>query len=130
MDKYGEVALLAVKELHEHSFWTPPAAWRRAAAQVFPDHEDSQKKLCPRGAFLGLCEEGLVVGVPAEDFSAGSENKSYAVDAVRLLRKDPSLAEAGAGELWKRVMKGRSKKANSQMDVVLSLWTNNYISLS
>jgi hypothetical protein len=69
----------------------------------------------------------LVVGVPAEDYSAGSENKGYAVDAVRLLRKDPNLAGLGAGELWKRVMKGRPKKPNSQMEVVLSLWSNGHI---
>lgn len=127
MDKYGEVAVRAVKELNAHSFWTPDAAWKRAAAEVFPRGESSRDKLCPRNAFLGLCEEGLVKGVSAEDYSAGVENKNYAIEAVRLLRANPQLADCSPAELWKLVMRGRDKKANSQMDVVLSLWHAGYI---
>ena len=35
-----------------------------------------------RGAFLGLCEEGLVKGIPAGKYSASKDNKQYAVRAA------------------------------------------------
>ena len=31
-----------------------------AATEIFPMSVSLQKKGCPRGAFLGLCEDGLV----------------------------------------------------------------------
>jgi hypothetical protein len=45
----------------------------------------AQKKGCPRGAFLGLCEEGLVKGIPAGNYTTSKDNKAYAVRAAELL---------------------------------------------
>jgi hypothetical protein len=74
------------------------------------------------GAFLGLCEEGRIAHVPAGRCTRSRLNKQYGLDAVRLLVAEPSLAERGARELWERVMDGREKRENGQMDVVLALW--------
>ena len=32
--------------------------------EVFPTQESSRKKGCPQSAFLGLCEDGYVKGIP------------------------------------------------------------------
>ena len=97
-------------------------AWQTAAREVFVGLEAAQKKACPKSAFLGLCEAGLVSGIPRQDCGAGPENKEYAVQAVKLLAREPTLAKEGASSLWERVMDGRAKRPNSQMEVVLELW--------
>ncbi len=127
MGKYGTVAVSATELLRRTRGTLPQGAWRTAAGEVFPGKEPAQKKACPRGAFLGLCEEGLVVGVAAGRYGAGAANKGYAVEAVRLLTEDRRLADSGPTSLWVRVMNGREKAANHQMEVVLALWARDLI---
>jgi hypothetical protein len=127
MAKYGKVAVEATVSLQGDPSRPPRDAWQAAARKVFPTQTSSQEKGCPRSAYLGLCEDGLVVGVQRGDYGAGTDNKAYAVQAVQLLTQNPDLEEVGASSLWRRVMNGRDKKANSQMDVVLSLWAHGLI---
>ena len=121
MGKYGQAAVDAVE-----SFWSgldksPRGAWSRAVACLFPKSPSSRDKGCPMYAFLGLCEEGLVKGIPPGDYTESVKNKQYAVDAVRLLRLDPALA-GDKMLLWQRVLGKRTIIHNDQMDVVASLW--------
>ena len=53
----------------------------------------------PEGRVLGLCEEGLVKGIPRGDYTRSQMNKQYAVNAVRALRHTPSLAHDRSA-LW------------------------------
>ncbi|MCY4245019.1 MAG: hypothetical protein OXE47_06830, partial [Gammaproteobacteria bacterium] len=76
----------------------------------------------PRSAFLGLCEAGLVKGVPPGEYlkkSSKKLNKGYAVKAVSKLIENPKLKDNSPKELWELVI---SKAHDSQMDVVLALW--------
>jgi hypothetical protein len=123
VSKYAEVAIRATELMRERACGSPPEAWRVAARELMPSKPDAQAKGCPKGAYLGLCEKGIVVGISAGSYDAGEENKGYAIDAVRLLLRDPSLATAGPKVLWERVMRGRNKKPNEQMEVVMALWT-------
>lgn len=122
MAKYGAVALRAVELLRHDPNHSPADAWRKAATETFSNSPASRVKGCPKAAFLGLCEDGLVAGVPARPCGAGTDNKAYAVEAVRILVRNPSIAAEGAAPLWRRVMNGREKAPNKQMDVVLALW--------
>ena len=119
---YGAVAVAAVELVH--GGLAPASAWAQAALAIFPHSQSQQDKGCPRGAFLGLCEAGIVAGVQTGKYSGSVKNKGYAVRAVTLLGADPSLAESGSKVLWDRVMSGESKAPNGQMDVVLALWRN------
>ena len=121
MGKYGKAAILARDLLTTGSTSDPVAAWTQAVREVFPSSPSSQKKGCPRGAFLGLCADGLVSGVASGNYTRSKDNRRYAREAVDLLRKSPLLAEQ-PDELWKRVMRGEEKTENSQMDVAISLW--------
>ena len=121
MGKYGEVAVRATTYLKHKSAVSPKEAWRKAAKEIFPRSNSSQNKGCPRGAYLGLCEEGLVSGVPQGSYTRSRDNKRYAIDGVMAISRQPSLAEDRI-ELWSRVMSGIAKKENSQMDVVVELW--------
>lgn len=79
---------------------------------------------------MGLCEEGLVRGVPKGNYTykSNSLNKAYAVEAVKLLKANPELAK-DRNSLWQEVMQGAKKSHNSQMDVVLALWENGFLIL-
>ena len=120
MREYGDVAVGAT-ELARGGL-QPSEAWEEATRTIFPHSQSLQDKGCPRGAFLGLCEDGRVAGVPAGTYTRSRDNKGYALRAVELLAAEPGLADAGPKALWERVMDGQPKAYNSQMDVVLALW--------
>ncbi|WP_169083264.1 DUF6979 family protein [Paenibacillus sp. PL91] len=129
MNKYGQTAVKAVQQLQVNEGWTPLYAWNEVANETFGVGTAAQKKGCPKNAFLGLCEDGLVQGVVQGIYaerSGSQKNKNYAIQAVQILRDKPELA-GDKLELWREVMNGVEMSHNSQMDVVLSLWNNNFI---
>jgi len=126
MGKYGEAAIRATQLVTRGKCKSVSEAWNVAAREIFPNKLPAQKKGCPRGAFLGLCEEGLVSGVPTGMYTKSRDNKRYAVEAVHLLERQPDLAVDHA-TLWKKIMKGKDKVENGQMDVVLTLWSRDLI---
>lgn len=131
MNNYGVVAVRAVQVICDSNV-EPLAAWQKVASEVFGGGtwtQRKQRKGCPKNAFLGLCETGLVKGITKGSYSerSGSQkNKNYAIQAVQILRDKPELSDDKRG-LWREVMNGVEMSHNSQMDVVLSLWNNNMI---
>jgi hypothetical protein len=123
---YGRAAVMAVGLIEAAEAESPRDAWDQATTSLFRAGTATQKKGCPRCAFLGLCEEGLVKGVCGGDYTTSTKNKQYAVDAVALLRRQPALADRPR-QLWMRVMKGIPKTHNGQMDVVTALWKHGLI---
>lgn len=65
--------------------------------------------------------------MPTGSYTRSHRNNDYALAAADLLAAEPSLAERGAHALWERVMDGREKRENGQMDVVLALRTGGWI---
>ncbi|CAM4470617.1 DUF6979 family protein [Paenibacillus typhae] len=128
MNKYGVVTIKAVELLSMVEQSEPLTAWNAAASDVFVEGTWTQRKGCPKNAFLGLCEDGLVRGIPKGNYTYRSDslNKAYAVQAVKLLKANPELA-SDRNVLWKEVMKDVKKSHNSQMDVVLALWKSGLI---
>ncbi|MGH8427419.1 MAG: DUF6979 family protein [Bryobacteraceae bacterium] len=126
MPKYGEAAVAAAQMVSRGRVKHAPDAWEAAVKQIFPDRLASQRKGCPRGTFLGLCESGLVKGVPGGSYTRARLNKQYAVDAVQLLRERPALAN-DPDQIWHLVIGRGTKVENSQMDVVVTLWQRGLI---
>jgi hypothetical protein len=122
-NKYGEAALIAAR-LDVHASVTAAERWDTAVRQLYPEKPYLQKKTAPRGAFLGLCEKGLVKGVPAGEGSGSDRNRVYAVQAAELLRAGTHRTVT---ELWSAVTEGDESAHNAQMDVVLALWKNGLI---
>jgi hypothetical protein len=83
MAKYGEVATRAVGLLLWEPDTSPADAWESAAARVFPDSPSSREKSCPRSAFLGLCEDGIVTGVSPGAYSRSVLNKGKLQHQIR-----------------------------------------------
>lgn len=120
MSPYGDAAVLAARICTQQQVG-PVEAWAEAARKVFPGSESQQVKSCPRSTFLALCGEGLVVNVPAGQYTRSKLNRRYALRGVELVRHSDSLA-AAPNLLWRTVMDGEAKAANGQMDVVIALW--------
>jgi len=130
MNKYGNAAINATQMFNNDAAKSPQDAWSQSTIELFGANTPAQKKGCPKNAFLGLCEEGLVRGIPKGTYTyrSNSLNKTYAVDAVKLLKVNSELA-SDRNALWNEVMEGVKKSQNSQMDVVLALWESGLILL-
>jgi hypothetical protein len=129
MNKYGQAAISAIKLIENKQALTPIDAWSISTSAIFGKGTSSQKKGCPKSAFIGLCEVGLVLGIPQGSYAERDNsqiNKEYAIKAVELLRMNPGLVNYKRS-LWEAVMNGEVKQHNSQMDVVLALWENGLI---
>lgn len=126
MGKYGNAAIKATKLMRSGRGVDPQEAWNIAVTEVFPTQMASRKKGCPRGAYLGLCEEGLVHGVKPGHYTTSKKNKGYALEALKTLTENPSIVNDHR-LLWKKVMKGAEKVENNQMDVVTSLFQRGYL---
>lgn len=112
MNKYGIIAVNAARIIIQGS--KPYDAWEKASCELFVKGSPSQKKGCPRNAFLGLF-----------DATNNSKNAFYARKAFAYLEKNESALNAN--QLWQIVLDGEEKKHNSQMNVVLALWNEKLI---
>ena len=125
-NKFGLAAIDAVKFIQNGIITNPIDAWNRALLNYFDRNSSSYEKGCPRNAFLGLCEEGKIIGISSGSYTKSKKNKAYAIKAIKLLRNDPSLAEK-TKVLWDMVVNWSGKAHNSQMDIVVALWKENLI---
>jgi hypothetical protein len=123
-NKYGEAALMAAGQASSAGS-NPAAQWDNAMLRLYPTSQTARKKGCPRGAFLVLCEEGLVKGIPAGKYTASQDNKAYAVRAAALLTEGKQSWSVNG--LWRAVSNDPEKAHNQQMDVVMALWKNDLI---
>lgn len=130
MGQYGKAAVKATKLCCDGLASSPEEAWEMAVCEVTKS-PSSQKKGCPRCAFLDLCEDGAVHGIQPCDYLQQKDekhNKVYALTALRLLDESSSQYPSKK-TLWQAVMQavGKTKNENGQLDVVLSLWRENLI---
>jgi hypothetical protein len=94
-NKYLQAALFAVNTPLRVD---PRSSWMSATQSLFPESSTAQMKGCPKGAFLGVCEEGQVKDVPSGEYTRFRENKLYAIRATALLRAGASAPTPS--ELW------------------------------
>ncbi|PKH52150.1 hypothetical protein CXF68_16265 [Tenacibaculum sp. Bg11-29] len=118
-NKYAKTAIECVENFKESN--CIKEMWVKYVKENF-DTKSSQEKGCPKNAFLGLCEEGLVKGIPKGNYTKSVKNKEYALQAIDILKQNTFLPK----ELWEQLELG-DKKHNSQMNVVLALWENDLI---
>lgn len=120
--KYGKAAVFATELIRTGEYDDPRKAWELACEKQFLPHQQAAvKKGCPRGAYLGLCEEGKIDGVPRGKYTASQKNKGYALIALDLLRSSPNLTKE---ELWEEVLERAETEIghNNQLDVVSALF--------
>jgi len=127
MSMYGKAAVKAVQLFTSSAgALTPEGAWVKAIAE-YTSKQSSRDEICPRSAFLGLCEAGWVEGipaVPAGSYTQSTKNKTYSIEALKLLLDDRKLADEPQS-LWSRVA-GKIGH-HGQMAIVISLLHNDLI---
>jgi hypothetical protein len=134
MSQYGNVAIEVVKRFlaaSSNSNQLNPAFEWINVAKLLISSQSSREKGCPKDAFLGLCENGLVKGINPGQYIKFTDNKKYAIEAVNILKNNPHYLSFSSQKLWEEVMDSlklsKKKKHNQQMNIVLDLWKSNYI---
>lgn len=108
---------------------SPVKTWQLFVEDLFPNSESAQDKGCPKSTFLGLCEAGLVKGIPKGKYTTSVDNKRYAIAAVNILTVNQNETYTPA-LLWQLVLAteaDQEKRYNQQMHVVLALWDGGLI---
>ena len=123
LNKYGQTAIDAVTIYKTTN--CPKEAWKLAISKTFSSSLSSQEKGCPKSAFLGLCEDGWIKGIPEGNYTRSAKNKKYAIQTVKFLKKNSDVSFSTT-ELWETAV-NNGISHNSQMDVVLALWEKGFI---
>ena len=126
-EKFEKAAVKAVQLFTSGDASSLREAWDKAGWEILK-LKSYVEKGCPRSAFFGLCEEGLVKGIPRGVYSRSVKNKRYALEAVKLLNYDPKLAQ-NKGFLWRKITENNRINHNHQLDVVLGLYNANLINI-
>ena len=122
---YGRAAITAAQTLEKGTSSNPESAWKRAIAQETKSSE-SRRKGCPRGAFLELCNAGVIRGCEGRPSILRGSNAEYAVRMLEAIRADESVL-GDKEKLWRLAVGKGKKKENGQLDVVDSLWREGLI---
>ncbi|MGH1473817.1 DUF6979 family protein [Yersinia proxima] len=127
MGIYGDTAVEVVK--HYIRGQDLEESWLRQIT-FFTTSEVSREKGCPRSAFLGLCENGWVKGIPPGGYlNKNSPNKDYAIEGAKIILANPSK-QYSVSQLWveaKRVFPDGAENHNQQMTVVIALMNNDLL---
>ena len=119
-NKYGLAAVAATKYILQNKNTPPEEAWGKSISEVFPESKSSREKGCPRNAYLGLCENGLIKGIPSGNYTNSQLNKEYAITAHNIIKSDTNT-NVTASALWNSVIYNEKKSHNSQMNAVMAL---------
>ncbi|QDY32688.1 DUF6979 family protein [Clostridium sporogenes] len=128
MNKYAQIAINVVKRINSNSSIDPKLAWEIEADKIFEGRKVSVRKGCPKNAFLGLCEEGLIKGIPKGIYNTKSNslNKEYVLDGYKYLKDNDKNIKPR--ELWKQIGMGE-KAYNSQMDILCGLFKSGLLNI-
>lgn len=127
MGQHGRIAHHVVRRVVADGV-NPESAWAEVAAELYSASPALQMHGSACSTFLGLCSEGLVIGVPAGNYECSLRDKNFGLEAVRLLQEEPSLV-FDQDALWRHVLNGRVVRHNAQMDVVCTLFRADLIKL-
>lgn len=83
VNKYGLTALKSEQNFRKD--YSIVEIWSKSAKEIF-ETKSSQEKNCPKCAFLGLCENGFVKGIPKGNYTKSVKNKEYALKAIEILK--------------------------------------------
>ncbi len=122
-NKYGEVAVATVLARQSNRSDIRDE-WCKQAVYVFEGRSASQKKGCPRSAFLALCEAGFIKGINKGDYGAPKESKNgcYAKAAAGALLVDSSLSKKELWEIGRASVDNPATDENSQIEIVIALY--------
>jgi hypothetical protein len=124
---YGKVAVDSVTIIVQNQKHILLHAWIQALIQNNVGDKD-----CPRVAFLGLCEDGYVVGVPngSNGSYIGTSNSVIKQRAVQIRKiimtaNPPALPTATNASIWTRV--GGTGQDQGVIELIYELFRNSML---
>jgi hypothetical protein len=118
MNKYGKVAIEAVKLLHNNPTFLnkPKEAWNQALKMVH-----AAEKQCPYSAFITLCQNGNIRNLPKRHYGSNPrQNKDFTLKAIELLQAGNTYKTKD--ELWINLIEYfPSKTHQGAIDVIFAL---------
>jgi len=131
MGQYGIIAVEAAKKLCALEEKEYKNTWVSTCDVLYPNMNKGDKP-CPKTTFIGLCERGFIKGVIGNIDYTIEKNKQYGWEACRLIKEDETIIN-NKTSLWKKIMgllgEPITKRQNSQMDVVVSLYKNDLLNI-
>jgi len=138
MNQYAQVAINTVIA-SRNSKKIVNDLWDLEATNIIAK-ESTRRKSCPKGAFLGLCENGNVAGINSGKYTSSNKNKQYAIDALNILKNHKNNPNRPMNPntinscffsidpivLW-NMLPNRPETHNSQMYIVCELWNSGLI---
>ena len=126
MTQYTKVAIKVIENIKENPTLRPDEEWERII-KLDIKSVTSQNEPCPKGTFLGFCENGNVMGIQKGNYTDSINNKKYAIEGLRLYKINPQLSITN---LWIDTLSSLNevcKRPNGQMSIVVDLYNKGYI---
>lgn len=120
MTKYTDAAITTAKRCQGSNRPDIKAEWRKVIKELKAYDEG-----CPRSAFIGLCEEGMIKGIEAGSYGLRklNKNKAYAIAAANLVL---SGHDTDPKAIWQKVTK-TDIRAHDQVGIVIALHDNSLL---
>ncbi|WP_238653205.1 DUF6979 family protein [Paenibacillus piscarius] len=98
MSKYGLAAIKAASLIKDEPGCTPLNGWNQSTNELYGENTHSQRKGCPKNAFLGLCEEGLIRGISKGNYAYKRKSHNSQMDVVLALWNKGLILQEGDQE--------------------------------
>ncbi|WP_270827513.1 DUF6979 family protein [Aeromonas sp. Y318-1] len=132
--KYGGVALRAVYLMAKNNC-DHITAWDTAISEAFGSDLTVKKfKNNPKVTFLTLCSMGVVSCVMPIAYNSAKKTRKYVTIALSILSQKDISTPINPDDLWSEIIRycemEKAIKHNNQMDVVLTLWYANILTVN
>lgn len=122
MTKYAQIAINVINKIKNDNKLNPAIEWEKECNLMFGKGTSSASKSCPQETFLGLCDEGLIYGIPQGKYTSeiSELNKRYALKGYEYIKNntDKQLTQKA---IWKAI--GNEELAhNGQMSILIELY--------
>lgn len=121
---YSKIAVKAA-EVAVSQVMSPVEAWELELKLA-----QKSDKGCPKGTFLGLCQNGFVKGIPIGSYTNSKKNANYGLVGRELLLAQSDMYLNDAKKLWKDILEVLhlpTKVPNQQAEVLIELWKNGFL---
>ncbi|EPF16736.1 Uncharacterised protein [Cedecea davisae] len=117
MTKYTDAAIKTVMRCQGSLTPDIKAEWREVIKEL-----QAYDEVCPRCAFIGLCEEGMVKGIKPGRYGLrkNNKNKAYAIAAANMILSGQASDKK---VIWRKITETEIQ-AHDQVNIVIALHNN------
>ena len=100
---YGQIAIDTIRIIRQSPYLEVRQAWSNSLSA-----NNKNDKACPKVAFLGLCEDGFINGIPAGNYIQKTgisviKQKAVAIRGIIMNRTPPKIPVQSNASIWRQV---------------------------